>query len=173
MAQAAAKQPSIPDALAKIIREALAETVVPTATDANLKNEGKKHKTKMEPKVATLPEEVINATEQLAAAILRVEPIAAYQQAKARLDADSEARELLERLSKLQADLRTRQARNGITQADMDQLRALQHQVQTNQTIMDYARTQKDAVAYLPAVNIEISQLLGLDFAALAGPASC
>jgi hypothetical protein len=38
---------------------------------------------------------------------------------------------------------------------------------------MDYALAQQEALAYLPQVNQTISELLGVDFAALAGPASC
>jgi cell fate (sporulation/competence/biofilm development) regulator YlbF (YheA/YmcA/DUF963 family) len=140
---------------------------------SNPLKKGNKCKNKMVTKVITLPENISTATEQLAAAILRAEPIAAYQQAKARLDADPEAHELLERLTRAQADLRMRQTKNAVTQADLDQLRDLQRQVQSNQRIMDYAETQQMAISYLPAVNQEISQLLGVDFASLAGPASC
>ncbi len=136
---------------------------------------GTKRKNKMAAKKVkrTLPESISTATEQLAAAILRAEPIAAYQEAKARLDADPEACELLERFASAQADLRKRQSKNAITQTDMDELRALQRQVQSNLRIMDFAETQQEAAAYLPEVNLEISELLGVDFASLAGPASC
>lgn len=190
-----AVQPSIPDALAKVLREALIDAspaapevpptpkaIPPESTSmrgsdlmiiSNLMKKGKKRINKMDTKVVTLPENISTATEQLAAAILHAEPIAAYQQAKARLDADPEAHELLERFARAQMDLRQRQAQNVITQADIDQLRALQRQVQSNQRIMDYAETQQRAIAYLPSVNQEISQLLGVDFASLAGPASC
>lgn len=127
----------------------------------------------MDTNTANLPPNILAATEHLAATILRAKPVAAYQKAIARLNADSEARELLERFMQAQTDLRVRQARNSITQADMDQIRALQRKVQSNRTILDYAEAQQKAVDYLPAVNQEISQLLGVDFASLAGPASC
>lgn len=127
----------------------------------------------MDTTVVTLPENISSAVDQLADAVLRAGPIADYQQAKASLDADPEALELLAHLAKAQSDLRMRQARNAVTQTDVDQLRAIQRQVQSNQKIMDYAKTQQAAVAYLPAVNQEISMLLGVDFASLAGPGSC
>ena len=121
-----------------------------------------------------LPPDLQEAVEALAENLAQSEPLILYRQAQARLDADHQAHTLLERLSAAQADLRARQGRGGaITQADIDQLRVLQHQVQTNRTIMDYAQAQQAAIAYLPEVNQEISQLLGVDFAALAGPASC
>lgn len=121
----------------------------------------------------SLPDEILIAVEQLADAILRAEPIAAYLQAKAHLDSDTQAHELLEHFLKIQSDLRMRQSRNAVTQSDLDQLRTLQREIQANRIIVDYAETQQAAIAYLPGVNQEISQLLGMDFAALAGPASC
>lgn len=190
-----AEQPSIPDALAQVLQEALTESA-PAVPDsaitpepvhpesmakavqvlANVSNplqQRNKGKKLMDTTVLTLPENISYAVDQLAAAVLGAQPIADYQQAKARLDADPEARELLDRLAKAQSDLRVRQAQNTVTQADVDQLRAIQRQVQSNRRIMDYARTQQAAVAYLPVVNQEISQLLGVDFASLAGPGSC
>jgi cell fate (sporulation/competence/biofilm development) regulator YlbF (YheA/YmcA/DUF963 family) len=191
----ATEQPSIPDALARVLREALMESppampenaITPepvpskssTITVQAMMNISKpikqrnKGKNLMDTTVVTLPDNISTAVDQLAAAVLRAQPIADYQQAKARLDADPEARELLEHMAKAQADLRVRQAQNAVTQADVDQLRATQRQVQSNRRIMDYAKTQQAAVAYLPAVNREISMLLGVDFVSLAGPGSC
>lgn len=138
----------------------------------NLSLNGKKGKQLMDTQYS-LPDEILTAAERLAAAILGAEPVAAYNRAKARLDGDARARELLERFIKTQSDLRVRQSRNAVTQSDLDELRTLQLQVQSNLTILDYAETQQAAVAYLPGVNQEISQLLGVDFASLAGPSSC
>jgi cell fate (sporulation/competence/biofilm development) regulator YlbF (YheA/YmcA/DUF963 family) len=120
-----------------------------------------------------LSNDILTAAERLADAISQAAPVAAYQQAKERLDGDAQARELLERFSKAQADLRVHQSRNAVTQAEVDAARALQREVQANRTIMDYAETQQAAIAYLPEVNQEISLLIGIDFASLAGPASC
>jgi cell fate (sporulation/competence/biofilm development) regulator YlbF (YheA/YmcA/DUF963 family) len=120
-----------------------------------------------------LPSNLLTATERLATVITSAEPIAAYLQAKARLDTDPQARDLLECLSSAQSDLRMRQVNGNITQADLDHLRTLQLQVQSNHVIMDYTETQQAAIAYLPQVNQEISQLIGVDFASLVGPASC
>jgi len=113
------------------------------------------------------------AAERLATTLAGTEPIAAYRQAKKRLEADPDAGELFERFQSLQADLRVRQARGTITQADVTRLRTLQRAVQSNRLIMDYAETQQSAQAYLPEVNQEISQLLGFDFARFAKPSGC
>ncbi len=116
----------------------------------------------------TLPAEVQEALEALAANLLKAEPIMACRHAEARLDADSPARGLIERLSAAQAELRAHQSREGV-----DKVRALQREAQSNPIIMDWVEAQQAANAYLPEVNGEISALLGVDFATLAGPASC
>lgn len=121
----------------------------------------------------TLPPDVLAAVEALAENLLHAEPLVLYHQAHAQLEADRQARDLLERFAAAQADLRVRQARGTVTQAAVEELRALQIQVQANRVIMNYAATQQMAIAYLPEVNQEISELLGVDFASLAGPASC
>jgi cell fate (sporulation/competence/biofilm development) regulator YlbF (YheA/YmcA/DUF963 family) len=61
----------------------------------------------------------------------------------------------------------------GVTQANVDQLRALQREVQSNDVIVDYATTQQSAVAYLREINQVISELIGTDFAALAKRPGC
>ena len=134
---------------------------------------GDRKKRPMNTKTVTIPPAVLTAAETLAAALIRVEPIAAYRRAQTQLEATPHARARLERLSAAQADLRVRQSRGTLTQSDVNNLRALQQEVRSDPVIMDYAVAQQAAIAYLPEVNQEISQLLGTDFAALAGPASC
>ncbi len=121
----------------------------------------------------TLPSNLSSAAERLAQALLHSEFISAYQQAKDSLYADPQAVALLERLSTTQADLRRKQNQGTLTQEEINALRALQKEVQANPKIMAYAQTQQDAIRYLPYVNDEISELIGIDFASLAGPASC
>ena len=96
-----------------------------------------------------------------------------YHQSQAAMDVDVQARSLLEHLSKLQGELRRKQNSNAVTQSDVDELRALQKQVQANSVIMAYAQSQQEAVNFLREINAEISQLLGVDFAALAKQSTC
>jgi cell fate (sporulation/competence/biofilm development) regulator YlbF (YheA/YmcA/DUF963 family) len=121
----------------------------------------------------SLPFELLEATQTLAAALAQAEPIVAYREARARLDADGVAHGLLERVAAAQADLRVRQTHGTLTHADIDQVRALQRQAQLNHAIMDYIAAQQSAMAYLPDVSLEISRLLGADFGALIGRSSC
>ena len=124
-------------------------------------------------KTLNLPPSLYEATDSLIQNLLASEPILAYHQSQARLESDPAARGLLERLSALQSSLRRKQTNGGVTQAEIDELRAVQAQVQANATIMAYAQSQQEAVNFLREINQEISQLLGMDFASLARQSTC
>jgi len=80
----------------------------------------------------------------------------------------------LEKLGALQSGLRRKQqGHDSVTQSDIDELRAVQAQVQANAVILAYAQSQQEAVNFLREVNEEISQLLGVDFAVLAKQNTC
>jgi cell fate (sporulation/competence/biofilm development) regulator YlbF (YheA/YmcA/DUF963 family) len=110
----------------------------------------------------------LTATEALAENLASSEPIVAYRVSCERLDADSPAEALLQRLGQLQSEIRASPIRGAVTQADLERLQTLQREVRSNPIINTYASTQQIAVAYLREITTEISQLLGIDFAALA-----
>ncbi len=117
--------------------------------------------------------DLMAAAQVLAENLLASEPFANYQRASAQFNGDPQARGLMEQLAQAKADLRRRQTSRGVTQADVDQLRALQREVQSNPVIIDYAVTQQAAVAYLREINQVISELIGSDFVALAKRPGC
>lgn len=123
--------------------------------------------------ISTLSPELQQATENLIENLLASEAFMSYHQSRGAMNSDAQARSLLERLSTLQAELRRKQNSNTVTQSDVDELRALQKQVQANSVIMAYAQSQQEAVNFLREINAEISQLLGVDFAALAKQTTC
>lgn len=123
--------------------------------------------------IPNLTPELQQATEALIENLLASEAFQAYHQAQQALNADSQAYGLLKRLSRLQSELRRKQSVGAVTQADIEELRAVQRQVQANSVIMNYAQSQQEAVNFLRQVNAEISQLLGVDFAALAKQNTC
>ncbi|MFC2052956.1 YlbF family regulator [Chloroflexota bacterium] len=127
----------------------------------------------MNTNITKIPPDLLAANKTLAETLLHSEPLLAYHQAKTHLERDAEASAFLERLSTAQNEFRVRQSKGSVTQADIDRLRVLQNEVQANKIIMLFVETQQAAIAYLPEVNKEISQLLGFDFAGMAGPASC
>lgn len=124
-------------------------------------------------KIVNVPSELYQATECLIENLLASEAFLVYQQSQSRLNSDSDARGLLDLMSTLQAALRHKQSANNVTQSDIDELRAIQEQVQANEAIMAYAQSQQNAVAFLREINQEISELLGVDFAALAKQNTC
>lgn len=113
------------------------------------------------------------ATDALIGNLLASEAFIRYQRAHTRLNEDRQARALLEQLSQTQTSLREKQANGGVSQADIDALRAIQEQVQRTNSIMDYAHTQQNAINFLREINDEISQLLGINFASYANHATC
>jgi cell fate (sporulation/competence/biofilm development) regulator YlbF (YheA/YmcA/DUF963 family) len=122
--------------------------------------------------LSLLPD-LLAATQALAENLLASEPFAMYQQASARFNADPQARDLIQRLSQAQADLRRKQAQGRVLPTDVAQLRALQGEVQSHEVIVDYVTTQQGAVVYLREINQAISELIGTDFAALAKKPTC
>lgn len=113
------------------------------------------------------------AVEAFIGNLLASEVLIQYHQAQARLHADQHANELLKNLSQAQADLRKKQSNGRVTQTEIDALRKLQDQVQANPLIMTYAHTQQEAVMLLRAINAEISELLGINFASFTNHATC
>ncbi|MGB9585796.1 MAG: YlbF family regulator [Anaerolineales bacterium] len=113
------------------------------------------------------------ATQSLVENILASEAFVQYQRAQIRLNSNPEAMGLLRQLSQLQAEIRKKQSNGGVTQEDIQMLRRVQQNVQNNRIIMDYARSQEEAVNFLRQINNEISQLLGVNFATLANRATC
>ena len=103
---------------------------------------------------------------------LRASPaIAAFWQAKAQLDTNEQARSLMANLQQRQQALLQKQQTGTPTQADIDALRRLQAEARNNPVIMGYLQAQQQAQAFLPEVNMEISQLLGFDFGRMAAAA--
>lgn len=116
---------------------------------------------------------MVKATQTLAQNLLASEPFMRYRQAKQRLDADAQARALLDGLSQAQANLRKAQANGAVTQADVQALRDLQTQMHENRAIVEYAASQQEAATFLREINAEISQLLGINFALIAQRSTC
>ena len=124
-------------------------------------------------KTLNLPPSLNEATDSLIQNLLASEPFLAYHQSNERLESDAQARGLLQRLSELQSGLRRKQSNGAVTHAEIDELRAVQTQVQANAIIMAHAQSQQEAVNFLRGINQEISQLLGMDFALLARQSTC
>ncbi len=120
-----------------------------------------------------MDERVQQAAERLGQALRASVPVRAHFDANTALEADAEATGLLDAIARCQAELRVRQNDAGLTEADLDALRALQARVQAQPTIAAYLQTSQGLRALLSQVNQEISQLLAVDFAGLARKSGC
>ena len=121
----------------------------------------------------TLSPELLAATHALADSLIQAEPLATFHRAGKALNDDTTATRLLDGLGAALADMRRSQMDGGTTKDAVDHMRDLQQQVQTNETIMTYVRAQRDAAAYLPGVNMDISNALGIEFATFSNAATC
>ncbi len=113
------------------------------------------------------------ATANLAGALAQSEPVLRCKAAEKALNSDRHAAELLVDLSDLQQKMRTQPVSNPVSRDDVTRLRALQSEVGGDQTIQDYLLAQELAVVMLRDVNLEVSNLLGVDFASLARRSGC
>ncbi len=120
-----------------------------------------------------LKPELKQAVQALGQALKNTPALRAHTDATARLDADDEATSLLDELQRVQAEIRTRQAKGGVAQADLARLRQLQNAVQSNRTIAAFIEAEQSVTRSLPEVNQEISELLGVNFAQLGRVNKC
>lgn len=123
--------------------------------------------TEMISAISAISVTMLEATSNLAENLSQSEAFLRFRTAEAKLNADQEALRLLTEFSELQQKIRTQQHSSNISESDIKRLRALQNAIGTNETIQDYELMKELAVAFLREVNLEISQLLGIDFSSL------
>ena len=117
--------------------------------------------------------ELTEAVDALAENLLASEPFLALEGAYLRLQSDAPARDLQQRFRQAEATLRQRQANRTMTQADMAAYRTLHAEAHANELIAGYEAAQQAIAACLGDVNRDLSQHLGVDFAALARRSGC
>lgn len=127
----------------------------------------------MDEDLSSLTQDLLTATESLAETLLHAEPILAFRVARSRYQASPGARKLMQDLAQAQAELRRCQAQNTITRELMERVQTLRKHVAATSVVMDYLYAERVALAYLPSVNQQISELLGVDYASLAGRSAC
>ena len=120
-----------------------------------------------------IPSALQTAAQSLCDSLLASGPFLRYEKARSHLDADPDARGLLDRLSEAQARMRQRQANGDVTQPDIDTLRELQGKAQDDPAVMEYAGSQQGAIYFLREINTEITEFLGINFASLAKHSTC
>jgi cell fate (sporulation/competence/biofilm development) regulator YlbF (YheA/YmcA/DUF963 family) len=120
-----------------------------------------------------IPPILEEAVDVLADNLLASEPFLLYTQTRQAYEQDAEARILLRELTQKQNYVSTNQASGNLTQDDLATLRSLQQQVYANPVLVQFFTSQQAAVNFLREINLEISELLGIDFAQLARSSTC
>ncbi|GIV63700.1 MAG: YlbF family regulator [Chloroflexota bacterium] len=90
-----------------------------------------------------------------------------FRNAERALMNDSNAQDLLNQLARLQQTLKTQQRNNLPTEETLTHLHQFQLQVAEHPSIQEYEYSRELYIALIRQVNQQISQLIGLDFAAL------
>ncbi len=113
------------------------------------------------------------AAQALGESVKKSPAFVAYQDAIRKLEADEKASQLLDELQRVQADIRARQSSGTMNEKDVARLGELQGQVQSNRTISVFMEAEQIAALCLPELNQAISEMLGIDFAALGRVKTC
>jgi cell fate (sporulation/competence/biofilm development) regulator YlbF (YheA/YmcA/DUF963 family) len=88
-----------------------------------------------------------------------------FHSAQEKLKQDKEAQSLLEQFQKKQREVReARMSGRGYSGNAFDEIERLQHKLQFNSTIMEWAQAQQDAIGLIQDTNQEISRAAGFDF---------
>lgn len=120
-----------------------------------------------------LPSNVETAAKTLVESLLQTPTMVDAQQAKRSMEEDAETQSLLKRYATAQSDLRSRQTSGSITQQDINFLRELQLQVQTNPKVTAFVEAQRFARFLLDETSSELSEALGIDFTAMSATSCC
>ncbi|MCA0454849.1 MAG: YlbF family regulator [Chloroflexi bacterium] len=120
-----------------------------------------------------LPSNVETTAKTLIESLLRTPTMVDVQQAKRSLDEDAETQALLKRYATAQSDLRSRQTSGSITQQDINFLRELQLQVQTNSKVIAFVEAQRFARFLLDETSSQLGEALGIDFTAMSAASCC
>ncbi|MEX2608402.1 MAG: YlbF family regulator [Gemmatimonadota bacterium] len=116
-----------------------------------------------------IPTAVAEALTVLSANIVASAAFLRHEDALEAIRSDPEAMELLTGLEQAQE-----RVQGGRFEAeDLRTLENIQQRVRAHPALMEYFRTQQDAVAFLREINREVTTLLSLDFAQMAGTATC
>ena len=118
--------------------------------------------------ISLLSTKMLEATTNLASNMAQSEVVLNFRTAQAKLQTDEEAQSLLTELSEIQQKIRSQQFSGSFSETDIERLRTLQNSFGSNESIQNYQSRNELEVNFLREVNQEISQVLGIDFAALA-----
>jgi len=121
-----------------------------------------------------LSTEIHEAAVEFGRALRHAPAVVAYRVAQEALDADPNARALVDELRYVQQSFIEVQQEGGTPAPEaMETLRMVQADVRASEVIMAHLRATSDMKAFLPLAATEVSRALGTDYPKLIVPTSC
>ncbi len=117
--------------------------------------------------IKAIPASLLEATTALAENLAQSEPFMRFQESDRKLQADGEAMQILTEFMELRQKINAQRNSGTIPESDFNRLRELQAIISTSEVIQEQSMAQRAAMDFLRDVNMEISNLLGVDFASL------
>ena len=114
-----------------------------------------------------------DAADRFAEAVVASNTYREYEAAAAALEDDSAAKELLGEYQRRSRYVQMSSQWGGEREQDRAELERLEREMNENQIIARYRRSQQELVEELQEVNEFMTGELGLDFASLVRPQSC
>lgn len=124
--------------------------------------------TEMKEKESLFTPDLYAATYNLAENLAQAEIIIDFQRANKKLMGDQKTLQLIKDAGELQQKVYSGYFSGEDLEENLNHLRELQEQISTNLVIQEQYFARETATTFLREINQEISQLLGVDFAALA-----
>ena len=119
-----------------------------------------------------LSEEIRQAAAQFASNLRLVPVVAAFVAAEEAFQTDQELRAQRERFNDLGQRFQRARMNGVLTDALVAEVRREQTHLQSHPLVVEYGRRRQEALAFLQETNVRISEILGVDFAAIARPPS-
>jgi cell fate (sporulation/competence/biofilm development) regulator YlbF (YheA/YmcA/DUF963 family) len=117
--------------------------------------------------ISSIGQSFMTMATQLGEELATISVISNYRATQKKLNEDDNAKEILRKLSAARKELGEKQFSGTITQEILDEYSKIQKEVENNQTIREFSLAQQENVQFLREVNLEISNLIGIDFSSL------
>lgn len=117
--------------------------------------------------------ELHDAAEALVAAIQQLDVYDVFTQTRAEFQGDPVLRAIRKHFNERSTELQNKQSTGGLSQEEINELRALQSNVNTHPVTTRYLQARQRLVVSLQEYNSRLSQELGFDFASAAARQSC
>lgn len=120
-----------------------------------------------------MQKELLESIHSFADSLSATPEFSEYDAAQQAFQQDDAARDLLTRLQTLSHELGKKQQENELTDEDIELYQSLKSEFTENKAVAELQQQENRLTETMRACNHEISQELGLDFAANAAPSSC